>query len=215
MPAASFKAECLAVLDCVAATGESVVVTKRGRPVAEVVPLKGGLSKTLRGSVTDSRGYPRDRSSATGTSNRDHRRYACLDLVDERSSATRQRSAARVGADQSSWRAGDLLRRSRGVGGSGPHLVSIDRRSHGGPNDALAVRGVELMAVSPAVAVRAVQLPETFPGDPADRLIVATALVEGAPVVTRDCRIRRAAVVETNSVAATSPPSCATPYFLA
>ena len=53
------------------------------------------------------------------------------------------------------------------------------------------------MALSPAVAVRAVQLPETFPGYPADRLIVATALVEGAPVVTRDSRIRRAAVVET------------------
>ena len=52
MPAASFKAECLAVLDRVAATGETVVVTKRGRPVAEVVPLKGGPSKTLRGSVT-------------------------------------------------------------------------------------------------------------------------------------------------------------------
>ena len=75
--------------------------------------------------------------------------------------------------------------------------ISLDRPPLDWLNDALAVRGVELMALSPAVAVRAVQLPETFPGDPADRLIVATALVEGAPVVTRDRRIRRAAVVET------------------
>ena len=52
MAAAAFKAECLAVLDRVAATGETVVITKRGQPVAEVVPLKGAVSKTLRGSVT-------------------------------------------------------------------------------------------------------------------------------------------------------------------
>ena len=34
-PAGTFKAECLAVLDRVDATGETVVVTKRGRPVAD------------------------------------------------------------------------------------------------------------------------------------------------------------------------------------
>lgn len=51
MPAGAFKAECLAVLDRVAATGEAVVVTKRGRPVAEVVPVRAGAIKPLRGSV--------------------------------------------------------------------------------------------------------------------------------------------------------------------
>ena len=75
--------------------------------------------------------------------------------------------------------------------------IALDRPPLDWLNDALAVRRVELMALSPAVAVRAAQLPVTFPGDPADRLIVATALVEGASVVTRDNRIRRAAVVET------------------
>jgi prevent-host-death family protein len=34
--ASRFKAECLAMLDEVAATGEEVIVTKRGRPVARV-----------------------------------------------------------------------------------------------------------------------------------------------------------------------------------
>jgi len=52
IPAGRFKAECLALLDRVADTGESVVVTKRGRPVAEVVPLRTRAPRTLRGSVT-------------------------------------------------------------------------------------------------------------------------------------------------------------------
>ena len=51
MAAGTFKAECLAVLDRVAATGEAVVVTKRGRPVAELVPVKSRASRPLRGSV--------------------------------------------------------------------------------------------------------------------------------------------------------------------
>ena len=39
MSAADFTAKCLEVLDTVAKTSESVVVTKRGRPVARVVPM--------------------------------------------------------------------------------------------------------------------------------------------------------------------------------
>jgi prevent-host-death family protein len=49
MSASQFKAKCLAVLDEVAATGEPVVVTKRGRPVARVVAAEAPPS--LRGSV--------------------------------------------------------------------------------------------------------------------------------------------------------------------
>jgi prevent-host-death family protein len=52
VPAARFKAECLALLDWVARTGESLVVTKRGRPVAKVVPLQAANPTTLRSSVT-------------------------------------------------------------------------------------------------------------------------------------------------------------------
>jgi prevent-host-death family protein len=37
--AALFKATCLDVLDQVAATRQGVVVTKRGKPVARVVPM--------------------------------------------------------------------------------------------------------------------------------------------------------------------------------
>lgn len=41
MTAAEFKAKCLAVLDDVAAGQREVIVTKRGRPVAKVVPIDG------------------------------------------------------------------------------------------------------------------------------------------------------------------------------
>jgi prevent-host-death family protein len=38
MKAGEFKAKCLAVMDEVAATGEPVVITKRGKPIARLVP---------------------------------------------------------------------------------------------------------------------------------------------------------------------------------
>jgi prevent-host-death family protein len=40
MRASTFKARCLAVMDEVQATGEPVIVTKRGKPVVKVVPAE-------------------------------------------------------------------------------------------------------------------------------------------------------------------------------
>lgn len=48
--ASRFKAQCLAMLDEVAATGEEIVVTKRGRAVARVSAATE--PESLRGSVT-------------------------------------------------------------------------------------------------------------------------------------------------------------------
>ena len=48
--AARFKAECLGLLDKVARTGKPLVITKRGRPVARVVPLEKAR-RTLEGSI--------------------------------------------------------------------------------------------------------------------------------------------------------------------
>ncbi len=48
--AARFKAQCLALLDDVAESGQELIVTKRGRPVARLVPLAPPPS--LLGSVT-------------------------------------------------------------------------------------------------------------------------------------------------------------------
>ena len=49
--AGEFKAKCLEILDRVARDGGSYVVTKRGRPVAKVVPLDSPEPRSLRGSV--------------------------------------------------------------------------------------------------------------------------------------------------------------------
>jgi len=52
IPAGEFKAKCLALLDEVASTGTSLIVTKYGKAVAKVVPLAEGDGRTsLRGSV--------------------------------------------------------------------------------------------------------------------------------------------------------------------
>ena len=39
IPAAVFKAECLHLMDEVARTGQSIVITKHGKPVAQLVPI--------------------------------------------------------------------------------------------------------------------------------------------------------------------------------
>ena len=40
LSATVFKAGCLAVLDKVARSGESITITKRGKPVAQLVPVR-------------------------------------------------------------------------------------------------------------------------------------------------------------------------------
>jgi PIN domain nuclease of toxin-antitoxin system len=46
------------------------------------------------------------------------------------------------------------------------------------------------VSVSPAIADTAVSLPSSFPGDPADRMIYATAVEHGWQLVTKDRRMR-------------------------
>jgi len=40
IPAGEFKAKCLAIMDEVQTRGETVVITKRGKPVVKVTPLE-------------------------------------------------------------------------------------------------------------------------------------------------------------------------------
>jgi PIN domain nuclease of toxin-antitoxin system len=49
---------------------------------------------------------------------------------------------------------------------------------------------VRTLGITPAIAEAAVSLPGSFPGDPADRLIYATALEHGMRLVTKDERLR-------------------------
>jgi prevent-host-death family protein len=50
IPAGEFKQRCLALLDRVAESGVPIVVTKRGRPVARLVPIDVP-AETLIGSI--------------------------------------------------------------------------------------------------------------------------------------------------------------------
>jgi len=51
--------------------------------------------------------------------------------------------------------------------------------------------------ITPEISSLAVQMPANFPKDPADRMIVATAAVEGLALVTADDRIHQAKRVQT------------------
>lgn len=52
MPASEFKARCLRLLDEIAEQGNTLVITKRGRPVAKLTPLPGSR-RQLRGTWKD------------------------------------------------------------------------------------------------------------------------------------------------------------------
>jgi prevent-host-death family protein len=47
--ASKFKANCLALMDQVARTGETILVTKHGRPVAELRPHRRPRARSLIG----------------------------------------------------------------------------------------------------------------------------------------------------------------------
>jgi PIN domain nuclease of toxin-antitoxin system len=57
--------------------------------------------------------------------------------------------------------------------------------------------GIAILPITAEIAVLATQFPETYPSDPSDRLIGATARAEGITLVTRDERIRRCPLLKT------------------
>ncbi len=56
--------------------------------------------------------------------------------------------------------------------------------------EALAIPGLSLAPLTPAIALESTRLPGSFHGDPADRIIVATARVMRAKLLTSDRSIR-------------------------
>ena len=56
---------------------------------------------------------------------------------------------------------------------------------------------VRRLGISPAIAAELATLPDSFQRDPADRILVATARVFGATLLTQDRRIVDAALVNT------------------
>jgi len=56
-------------------------------------------------------------------------------------------------------------------------------------NEALSAPGLGLFPLTPEIAVESSRLPGAFHGDPADRILVATARRQGAIFLTRDEKI--------------------------
>lgn len=78
------------------------------------------------------------------------------------------------------WEVGTLVRKGR-LTLAGPVGRWVEK--------ALAVEGVTLTPLTAAMALEAAALPDPFPGDPVDRMLVATARSLGATLVTADRRI--------------------------
>ena len=68
--------------------------------------------------------------------------------------------------------------------------IRLDRPVERWVRHALARPGLRAVPLTPAVATTAALLDASYLGDPADRMIYATARAEGAELVTRDRRLR-------------------------
>ena len=75
--------------------------------------------------------------------------------------------------------------------------IELDRAAETWLQDALSLPRVELIPLTPQIAVKAASLGGGFPGDPGDRIIVATTLLLPATLITKDKRIVAAGVVAT------------------
>ena len=63
---------------------------------------------------------------------------------------------------------------------------------------ALTYPGMQLLPLTPRIALASCQLPDGFRSDPADEILVATARLYGCPLVTSDRKLR--AYAHVNSV---------------
>ena len=97
-------------------------------------------------------------------------------------------------------------REDRGLAISDITLLEIARLgSHGQINlipDAETVlaeieRRFVVLPITARIASQASELPPSYPTDPADRIIGATALIEDIPLLTADTQIRRSRAVPT------------------
>ena len=88
----------------------------------------------------------------------------------------------------SSWEVAMLAEKRR---------ISLDAETLHWLREATVAAGVAIFDLTVDIAARSAALPRDVGRDPADRMIVATAIEYGLPLVTKDDRIRRANVVET------------------
>jgi len=80
-------------------------------------------------------------------------------------------------------------------------LLAARRRVNFQPDVKSTLSEVErrfiVLPITGDIALQALALPENYPKDPADRIIGATAVVEGLTLVTADAQIRKSRAVPT------------------
>lgn len=67
--------------------------------------------------------------------------------------------------------------------------ITFDQECSGWVKDALSAPGISLAPLDPEIAVASTRLPGGFHGDPADRILVATARFYASALVTADAAI--------------------------
>lgn len=97
-------------------------------------------------------------------------------------------SAPAMVSDISLWEIATLVSLGR---------LALDRPLREWLEMAVAPPLVRRIGISPAVAAAVADLPASFHRDPADRIIVASARIMGAVLLTNDARIRDAGIVQT------------------
>lgn len=86
------------------------------------------------------------------------------------------------------WEVATLAERGR---------VVLDEPAEAWLDSVIRLPQIAVLEITPAIAARAGSLPRSVGGDPADRLIVATAMHHKVPLVTKDGDIRDAQILET------------------
>lgn len=61
----------------------------------------------------------------------------------------------------------------------------------------LVIEGITVKPITPEIVAVSRQFPPEYPSDPADRLIGATARIEGLALVTRDEKLRQSPLLQT------------------
>jgi PIN domain nuclease of toxin-antitoxin system len=100
----------------------------------------------------------------------------------------------------------DARQKSSGIAVSDITLVEIALLSSRGrvnfrPDAETTLKEVErqftVLPITANIALQAFELPPSYPRDPADRIIGATALIEDIPLLTADQNIRRSRAIQT------------------